>query len=174
MKDAFKKYSFCEPSSLRELREEYDKAVWLLKGIRYTPKDVTDFPIVISRFESRDDFSEAAGFFLSALIDGHKEKRFYINTRHLSKRINYFGYFNCKDVTVDGDLGESVGRHNSGTIHLNGSFVFLDVPDYNTPGVIYHNGKLINPMISFNRHMKDYFGFKPCPPVRGFKKFKVT
>ena len=159
LEKAFQQYSFGNPSKLSEMRRSLDRAEALVKRIHCTSKDITDFSIAISQFEHRDDFSESAGVFLSALINSCKEKEFLVVTRHLSKRLDYFGYFNCKDVTVDGDLGESVGRQNSGTIHMNGCFVFTDVPNYNEPGKIYHKGKIIDPKKSWNRALRK-MGFK--------------
>jgi len=99
-----------------------DTMLGALKGLAYTSKDVEEFSLSMACFQGTRDFSERAGVFLSALINGSIDRSFIIHTRHLARAVDYFGFLNSKEIIVDGDIGHSCGqRMAGGSIVVKGS-----------------------------------------------------
>ncbi len=137
----------------------YQKAYRLLRKIEYTAKDVERFSIVLAELQDDKEFGFRAGIFLSALINNCKEEEFVIFTNHLSKMVNYLGFSNRKNITVQGNVGGLLGNEmrtgkitvngnarmsvapfmRGGEIHINGEID--SVSEYIADGIIYQNGK---------------------------------
>ena len=93
-----------------------------VKGLTYTAKDVERFSIALAEFQGEEDFREKAGYFLSALINNCPDSDFVIHTKHLEKKIEYLGLHNTKNITIDGDAGNVLGREMiGGRITVKGS-----------------------------------------------------
>jgi hypothetical protein len=96
-----------------------------IKIPRYSAKDIETFSLAIAEFQDEVKFSDKAGLFLSALINNCRDEKFVIHTTHLVQPINSFGYQNRKNITVDGNIGTSVGYDMEvGVITVNGNAGF--------------------------------------------------
>jgi len=99
----------------------YEDALRAVKGISYSAADVERFSLALVEFQDEEDFSEKAGFFLSALINNGKDTDYVIHTRHLTKEIDCLGFENTKNITVEGDVGCRIGYFmGGGAITVNG------------------------------------------------------
>jgi len=99
----------------------YAKILDRIKTSKYSATDVEEFSIALVEFQNEANFSYKAGFFLSALINNCQEDKFVIHTAHL-EHIDHLGFCNTKNITVDGDVGDFVGRQmKEGTITLIGN-----------------------------------------------------
>ena len=108
---------------------------------RYAAADIGAFSLGLAKFQTHGNFSDWAGFFLSAMINASKDKDFFLDVSHLDVPINYIGASNTKNVTVHGDVGDFAGiamRSGALTIHGNvGSFLGRYMRQW-----FYSNGKL--------------------------------
>lgn len=103
-------------------KPSYSKALSLLKGLKYSSKDIETFSIALAEFQEEKDFEHRAGVFLSVLINSCKEKDFTIITKHLLKKTDCIGYLNTKNITIYGDAGGYVGSDmGRGRILVKGS-----------------------------------------------------
>jgi len=85
-------------------------------------KEITEFSLLSGEHENKKDFEHFTGFYLSALINGSRDKDFKIITNYLSKTINNIGYKNNKNIDVNGNAGYGVGEGmNRGKITINGN-----------------------------------------------------
>jgi formylmethanofuran dehydrogenase subunit C len=99
----------------------FDNIVQIIKNLQYCAKDVEEFSIVLGGSQDEDKFLEKAGLFLSALINCGKDEEYLIHTKHLDILPNTIGYFNEKNITVNGDVGDYFGRWmEGGSITING------------------------------------------------------
>ncbi len=99
----------------------YDHAVELIKKTKYTSKDIREFSMLIKKYECNELFS-SSGFFLSALINQCRNKYFEIITGHLTKEIDWIGFFNIKHVVVIGSVGEaSCAYMKKGEVNIEGN-----------------------------------------------------
>jgi len=163
-----------ENETLRQLKEAFRKleypgdagkcyvsAVSLIRNIKHSSKDVTNFSIALVEFQHEEVFSTKAGLFLSALINESNGKNFTVITEHLEKPIDWLGYENTKNIIVQGNVGDCVGedmkcgkitiqgnaredvgyRMTGGSIYVGGKYTSLS--DYIYGGNVYHKGKLI-------------------------------
>ena len=104
------------------IEQNYMKTLSLIKSIRCSSKDITAFSLALTEFQERENFKEKAGIFLSALINNCSETEFTAITEHLSKLINYLGYMNTKNITVQGDVGDIVGCYmEKGLVTIHGN-----------------------------------------------------
>jgi len=100
----------------------YKNALGHVKDLVYSAKDVENFSVALAGFQDENRCSEKAGHFLSALINNGKDSEYVIHTRHLNRGIDFLGYGNTKNITVEGDVGVFVGENmRCGTITVNGS-----------------------------------------------------
>jgi hypothetical protein len=102
-------------------RDDYS---WLvgngIENLGNSAEDVETFSILLEGFQAGKNFPYKAGLFLSALINSSKDTEFVIHTAHL-RPIDYLGYRNTKNITVDGDIGNWVGAEmESGAITVKG------------------------------------------------------
>jgi hypothetical protein len=89
--------------------ELYKKALKLLGDVRCSAEEVRELSEKLEIFQYSDDFSLKAGIFLSVLINNGEDEDYVINTKNLKGHLDCLGYFNNKNITVDGDVGDSVG-----------------------------------------------------------------
>jgi formylmethanofuran dehydrogenase subunit C len=90
--------------------------------LEYSAKDVENISLVLAEFQNEERFSEEAGIFLSALIDGGREDAFVIHASHFAEPVRFIAYENKKKVTVKGDTGSLLGGHmQDGSIILEGN-----------------------------------------------------
>ena len=120
LKETFRKFKPPWPSE--DWHGGYASVVPLIRNIKYSPKDITNFSLSLTEFQDEEVFSTKAGFFLIALINESKENNFTIITEHLKHRIDRLGYHNTKNIIVQGDAGDWVGaRMTRGTIIVKGN-----------------------------------------------------
>jgi hypothetical protein len=99
----------------------YDKMIKRIKKIRHSAKDIELFSLALAGYQDEKDFSDKAGFYLSALINTSKGREFVIHTAHLTEIVNFIGYRNKRTITVHGDTGWCVGDEmKSGTVIVDG------------------------------------------------------
>ena len=83
---------------------------------------ITEFSLLLGEYENKKDFESFRGFYLSALINGSKDKDFKIITNYLRKTINFIGYENAKNIDVNGNAGDWVGYEmKRGEITIDGN-----------------------------------------------------
>ena len=119
LKAAWKRYD-CDVCKFLP-KELYQIALKQVKGLVYSAKDVEKFSLALAEFQDEEWFSLKAGYFLSALINNGRESEYTIHTRHLGQKIDELGHGNTKNITVNGDVGRTVGHEmKGGTIHVEG------------------------------------------------------
>ena len=133
------------------LPNTYDKALDLVKDLKFSAADIQKFVIGLTLFQELDRFPAKAGVFLSALINSCTDREFLINVRHLSVPLFCFGYRNTKIVTVEGNLIGEVGYYmKSGTIIVNGDVLGgRDIHPTTHIGACMEGGKIV---INGNSH----------------------
>ncbi len=87
----------------------HDRMVYSLKNHSHSAADIQQFSIALAEFQEEIWFFINAGLFLSALMNNGKDNNYVIHTRHLSVPIIHLGYKNTKNITVKGDVGNTVG-----------------------------------------------------------------
>jgi formylmethanofuran dehydrogenase subunit C len=145
-----------EDQVLKQLKEAWSRVQWKILGyfsedecdlnlecleavkdIQYTAKDVEKFSIALVEFQDVELFRIKAGYFLSALISNCPESEFTIHTKHLEEKIEYLGLYNTKNITIDGDAGNVLGREMiGGRITVKGS-------TGNEAGLFIKNGEIV-------------------------------
>jgi formylmethanofuran dehydrogenase subunit C len=101
--------------------DAYDKAVSLVRGLRYSSGDVESFCISLAGRQGEPLFPQKAGTFLSALINCGKAKRYRL-TIPGGLEIDYLGSANTKELLVLGDVRHGIGLGmESGKITLRGN-----------------------------------------------------
>ena len=75
----------------------------------FTSRLISRFSLALADFQQESEFTDKAGYFLSALVAGSRDWRFAIHTSHLSYVPDNIGFFNEKMVEVRGDAGHFVG-----------------------------------------------------------------
>jgi len=125
-----------------EESEEHDYAACIsaLKGIKFTSKDICDFPKDAFSFGSSAGYedgvvSTALGLFISSLVNTCDQKRFSIDLRG-GPRLDYLGYMCCKQLTVHGNVGGCTGISLA-----NGHLVVNGNAEDNT-GIFMYGGKI--------------------------------
>jgi hypothetical protein len=104
----------------------HEDLLQIISKFRYIARDVFGFSLALVEFQDEDNFSAKAGIFLSALIDNGNDSDYVIHTKHLSVLPHFLGHYNEKNIIVNGDVGDSVGRWmEGGSITVNG-----DAGDY--------------------------------------------
>lgn len=105
-----------------EYKKEYDYVTKLIKDLRYTSGDITNFSIALTEFQKEDTFGYRAGIFLSALINNCNETDFLVVTEHLVEKPSFLGYNNTKNITVKGDVSGEFGYGmESGIVIIGGN-----------------------------------------------------
>ena len=105
-----------------DLETPYERAVELVRSLEYSAKDVEGFSLMLPQLQTLESSSHYDGLFLSALINMGKEQDYIIHTIDLYSPLNFLGYENIKNITVNGDVGLRVGnRMKKGTITINGN-----------------------------------------------------
>jgi len=85
-------------------------------------KEITEFSLLLGEHENKKYFEDFTGWYLSALINGSRDKDFKIFTNYLTKTIDYIGYENRKNIDVNGNAGMCAGdRMKGGKITVNGN-----------------------------------------------------
>jgi len=101
--------------------ENYVQVLRKIKKFKYSAQDVEEFSLGLDEFQREENFRKKAGLFLSALINNCKGREFVVHTENLTTRIDYIGYRNKKNITVEGPAGDCLGRSmKGGTIIVNG------------------------------------------------------
>jgi hypothetical protein len=94
---------------------------YYLKDHSYSAKDIEQFSLFLASFQDGYRFSENAAYFLNALIITGKEKNYTIHTTHMYVPFDNLGYENTKNITIEGNVGKSVGRDmKDGIMVVNG------------------------------------------------------
>jgi len=123
LKDSFKKLKsrrFAAIGIDDACKQRYEQSLLLIKGIDLTSTDITMFSIALAKL-AEENFSQASGIFLSALINNCTEDRFAIVAKHFEEPVSCIGYRNTKDIMIDGDAGDFVGLDmEGGAIVVNG------------------------------------------------------
>jgi formylmethanofuran dehydrogenase subunit C len=120
MKAAWEAYSLIFNIN-RDIEENYDVVIQIIKELEYTADDVWNFSLVLVEFQEEEKFSFKAGDLLSALINNGREDNYVIDTQHLTDPPYMLGYRNCKNITINGDVGPKVGFDmEGGSIIVNG------------------------------------------------------
>lgn len=100
----------------------YDKVFNAVKNIHYSARDVENFSIALAEFQDEEGFVDKSGYFLSALINNSSDSDFVVHTAHLQYKVNFLGYENTKNITIEGDVGRFLGNQIiSGNISINGN-----------------------------------------------------
>ena len=100
----------------------YNHAADSLKKCHYSAAEIERFSIALTAFQDEITFPEKAGLFLSVLINNCKNKDCVVHTAHLAVSIDYLGYKNTKNITVEGNAGLYVGNEmKRGTITVKGN-----------------------------------------------------
>ncbi|NYZ74441.1 hypothetical protein H0O00_04830 [Candidatus Micrarchaeota archaeon] len=151
-----------EDETLRQLKEawkacgytgdsvkDYPKMLKIVKKLEYSAKDVVDFNLALVEFQGERDFIYKAGLFLSALMNNSKDSEFVIHTNHLAESINFLGYKNTKNITVNGNAGNAVGGYMCG-----GSITIKeDAGDYTGQGMKGGEIRLLGDYKSISFHI---------------------
>jgi len=112
LEKALEKLEYSNVSLANQDKEErnYTNALKAIEGLSITAKDVESFTVgVLPLVFQRWDFGYKAGFLLSALINTCKELDFTIHTQHIDTLLKYLGHQNCKNVSVNGNVGGMLG-----------------------------------------------------------------
>ena len=121
-KGAFKAFELVRTGGFVITDNSYNAASSLVKDIKYFSKDVTAFSLALAELQDAEEFADRAGFFLSALVNNCSDREFTIITQHLVKPLNNFGFENIKNVTIYGDVGNSIGYNmKRGNITVKGN-----------------------------------------------------
>jgi len=124
--------------------------------------------LLLGEHENKKYFESFTGCYLSALINGSKDKDFNIITNYLTKTIDYIGYKNTKNIDVNGSVGRWVGfRMEGGKITINGNTGWY-VGDRMKDGKITVNGNagvwvgffMENGKITINGNAGDRVGYE--------------
>ena len=105
-------------------REEYSSyyTAKLSAPSEISSNNITEFSLLLEEHENKKYFENFTGWYLSALINGSKDKDFKIFTNYLSKTTDFIGYKNRKNIDVNGSVGRWVGfRMEGGKITINGN-----------------------------------------------------
>ncbi len=88
----------------------------------YSSETIERFSIALAEFQDQKEFCARAGIFISALINNSPEGSFRVHTSHLSEPVSSLGFYNIKEITVEGDVGDLAGlRMKGGRITVNGN-----------------------------------------------------
>ncbi|NYZ74129.1 hypothetical protein H0O00_03225 [Candidatus Micrarchaeota archaeon] len=118
MKKAWKSFRYTRLRS----GDSYLNALASIERLEYSASDIKNFSIAIAEFQDEKDFSEKAGFFLSALINNGKDQDYIIHTKHLAVPLDSIGCENTKNITVEGNAGDNAGDGmRGGIITVNGN-----------------------------------------------------
>ena len=109
MKEAWEGFEFSDMPPHRN----YLNALKAVQGKGFSAHDIESFSIFMSELEHVAGFPDKAGFFLSALFNASADTMFKIHTAHIGS-ISYIGYWNTKEIIVDGDAGYSPGNNMQG------------------------------------------------------------
>ena len=119
LKAAFKRFSYVR---VKKPEENYPNASAQVKRISYSAKDVEKFSLALVDFQDRWTFEEAAGVFLSALINNGNDTDYVVHTEHLRRTIDSLGCRNTKNIIVNGSVGDDLGLFmKGGSITVNGN-----------------------------------------------------
>jgi len=88
----------------RRLEDDYKEAEKAARKIAASASEIEAFSLKLAKYQEEKGFSWCAGMFLSALINNSPGRDFTVVTNHLDMAIEYLGYRNKKNITVQGDL----------------------------------------------------------------------
>jgi hypothetical protein len=118
MKAAWKAWRY---NVVRGADTYYEAVLSIVENLRYTAEDVEGFSLALGELQDEEDFTKKAGLFLSALINNGKDSGYVIHTKHLAEPLILLGYFNEKNIIVNGDGGDCVGfKMENGSITVKG------------------------------------------------------
>jgi hypothetical protein len=153
MKDA---WSTCGYDANQHYIHNYPSILKAVKNLQYTAEDVLQFSIILNEFQHEQRFSEKASIFLSALINGGKDSNYVIFTKYFDTPLDNLGYWNKKNITVDGNVGNKVGfgmeggsitvKGNAGDsvgIGLRGGSIIVEGNTGKSVGFRMHDGSII-------------------------------
>ncbi len=124
MIQAYRGFKVSLPGEVLEVLDEpYEEALKLVRGMKYSSKDVTSFCIALAGIvELEERHTKKAGLFLSALVNSGSDQEYVLSTRGLPYPIDDFGFHNVKDVVIEGDVGMCCGfGMKDGTIKIHGN-----------------------------------------------------
>jgi len=137
------------------IKKYYGIALSLISDIHYSTQDVEKFSIALAEFQDTDFFAFKAGLFLSALINNCPESEFVIHTSHLYGIVSFLGFYNKKNISVDGDIGDNLAKYMSGGkitvqgnagnnagIQMNGGEIVINGNSDLNPGCRMKGGKI--------------------------------
>jgi len=107
--------------------ENYRKFCYMLRDIRYTPKDVELFSIALAASQEESSFSAKLGHFLSALTNSGKDDKYIIQTSHFIDPPKNIGIYNTKEIMVIGDVRSAASMMKGGRLILHGTVFMLAV-----------------------------------------------
>jgi formylmethanofuran dehydrogenase subunit C len=121
MKTFWRSFDFKAHMRRNDIHTIYQAMLPIVEKLQYTKDDVEAFSYSLEEFQHERNFSEKAGFFLSALINIGKDRDYVIHTSHLARPPDFLGIYNEKNITVDGDVGMELGEEmTGGSITVNG------------------------------------------------------
>ena len=90
-------------------RASYINAVSAIGALVYSASDVDKFSLALAAFQHEEFFGRKAGLFLSALINGCKDKEVIVHTGHLTLQVYDIGYANRKNLVIEANAGWNIG-----------------------------------------------------------------
>ena len=101
---------------------QYKLCLSMLEGLRYTSDDVAKFSSMVVVFKNEENFDYKAGLFLSALVNHGRHRSYTLVTKDFSGGIYRLGYWNTKNLIIDGDGGFCLGQEMiTGTVLVRGT-----------------------------------------------------
>ena len=105
-----------------ECTPDYHEAEKSIAGLAYSAKDVERFSLTMPELKGKNCLAWHAGLFLSALINHGTGAGYVIHTRHRKRAPDALGFFNTKNIRVEGPVGLWLGEFmKRGIIVVNGN-----------------------------------------------------
>jgi formylmethanofuran dehydrogenase subunit C len=102
--------------------EEYERVVRAFGDTRFSAEQIGRLSIMLKPLQIGEDFTDKAGFFLSAAINLSPDTDFVIHTSHFEEAPNFLGFMNKKRIRIVGDAGAWSGSHmDDGIITITGN-----------------------------------------------------
>jgi len=101
---------------------QYKLCLSMLEGLQCTPGDVAKFSRMVVVFKNEENFDYKAGLFLSALVNHGRHRSYTLVTKDLGREVYRLGYWNTKNLIIDGDGGFCLGQEMiAGTVLVRGT-----------------------------------------------------
>jgi len=97
----------------------YALAVEILEGTSATSQEIAEFSKRLANYVYERGFSKT-GLFLSALVNSSLDDKITLKLGETGRYIDYIGYLNEKEVTIEGDAGNMLGIETTGKIYILG------------------------------------------------------